>query len=157
MKKIILISLLLFVGFGLTAQNRVKDANKANNQLSAKKVLRRTAIVIRNAHGVVKQNNVYTGNLSKAVRHQKFARVMYRSGKFGKAIRHSRRARQLAFIAINANKGKVDPAWEFTKEEDHKGDAMSDADLEKELPMEDITDEDIINASEPDVDINDKE
>lgn len=131
------------------------------SKFAAKKVIRRTAMVIIYAHKKVKEGKVYTGNLARAIAHQKFARKLYREGKFHRAVHQARRARQLAVFAIKANKGAEIAEMKFSKEEEGAGkDAPSDTELDKELiaamPGETSKDEDVIN-SEPDVDLRNDE
>ena len=127
----------------------------------AKRVLRRTAAVILVAHKKVKEGKVYTGNLARSIAHQKFARKLYREGKFFRAIHHSRRARMLAIAAIKANKGAESADMRYSKEDETamKGgpsDDELDKELLKEMPAESQKDEDVISA-DPDVDIKDSE
>ena len=131
------------------------------NKISAKKVIRRTAIVILHAHKKVKEGKVYTGNLARAIAHQKFARKLYREGKYARAIHQSRRARRLAILAIKANKGGDIAEMKDSKGEEALGSGSpSDDELDKEvltaMPNEPVKDEDVIN-SEPDVDLGDNE
>lgn len=147
MKKIVLLLLLLVQV--VQAQNKIPPRQKA------KDVIRKTANVIHKAREQVKINKVYTGHLSKAVRHQKFARVLFREGKYGKAMQHSRRARQLAYESLKANKGKIEK--EMESDMNAKNEKISVAELEKELPMEDIKEEDIIQTGELDVDLKENE
>ena len=126
-----------------------------------KRVIRRTTVVILVAHKKVKEGKVYTGNLAKAIAHQKFARKLYRNGKFFRAIHHSRRARHLAILAIKANKGAESNDMRYSKEDEEsmKGgptDADLDAELAKEMPGESMKDEDVI-GSDPDIDLKDDE
>lgn len=127
-------------------------------RIAAKKCIRRTSVVMMHAHKKLKENKVYTGHMSKSVRHQRFARLLFRQGKFVRAIHQSRRARQLAFLVIQANKGTIEKDWEFTNEENPKG-GPSDAELEKELPedKEKTTDEKLAGEDLKDVDVDDKD
>ena len=123
----------------------------------AKRVLRRTAITIMLAHKKVKEGKVYTGNLARAIAHQKFARKLYREGKYFRAIHQSRRAKFLAVLAIKANKGIESADMNYSKEDESamkKGPSDEELDKEvlKEMPNEPAKDEDVINA-EPDVDL----
>jgi hypothetical protein len=127
----------------------------------AKRVLRRTAVVILVAHRKVKEGHIYTGNLAKAIAHQKFARKLYREGKYWRAIHQSRRAKFLAVQAIKANKGAESAEMRYSKEDEEvmKGgpsDDALDAELQKEMPGQSMKDEDVI-GSEPDVDLTDSE
>ncbi len=121
----------------------------------AHRAIRRTAVVLVYAHKQVKENKNFTGDLARAVRHQRYARFLFKQGHFARAIHHSRRARLLAFSSINANKGVVQKDWEPNKDEyGNKADA-EDSNLEKELPKnsEGLTDEQLIMQELTDVDL----
>ena len=127
----------------------------------AKRVIRKTAVVIRVAHRRVKEGHIYTGNLAKAIAHQKFARKLYREGKYFRAIHQSRRAKFLAMLAIKANKGTETAEMGYSKEDDEvmKGgpsDDMLDKELNEEMPGQTMKDEDVI-GTDPDVDLKDDE
>lgn len=140
------------MSFGIQAQNKIPPRQKA------REVIRKTATVIQKARNQLKQNKNYTGHLSKAVRHQKFAKAMFKQGKYGKAIQHSRRARQLAIESIRLNKGVVEKNMQLEKKETNdESIQLKPEDLEKELPMEDLKEEDIITAGELDIDIKENE
>ncbi len=129
-------------------------------KMKAHRVLRRTAVVIVAAHKQVKEGKVYTGDLARAIAHQKLARKMFRRGMYARAIHHSRRARLLAAIAYKANKGaaEMQEAKLNAEEEELMKNAPSDDELEKELlkeePQASLKDEDVIKT-EPDVDQKD--
>ena len=110
--------------------------------------IRRTNIAIRHAQNKVREGKHYTGNLARAVRHQRYARQLHRTGQYRRAIHHSRMARRLAFLAIQANKGATPADASFNANENELGaDAPSDAELEKELPADGTTlkDADVLN------------
>lgn len=136
--------LVLFNSAGLAQPQKRAAAHRA---------VRKTAAVIHHAHKQVKQNKVYTGNLARAVRHQRHARFLYRQGKYRRAIHHTRRARQLAFLAISANKGTVQKDWQPAKDESQG--KVDDKELEKELPKdsEGLTDEQLILQELTDIDL----
>jgi|ERR1051326_7593828 hypothetical protein len=128
----------------------------------AKRVLRRTAVVILVAHKKVKEGKVYTGDLARAIAHQHFAIKLFREGKYFCAIHQSRRARMLAIMAIKANKGEETAEMKYEKEDEEamkKGpkDEELDKEVAKELPAEAAAkDEDVIK-SEPAVDLKEDE
>ena len=128
----------------------------------AKRILRRTAVVILVAHKKVKEGKVYTGDLARAIAHQKFALKLYREGKYFRAIHHSRRAKMLAIMAIKANKGAESTEMKYEKQDENafKGgpsDDELDKEIAKEMPAEAAAkDEDVI-AAEPVVDLKDDE
>jgi len=148
--KNLVIALIMMIGLSSFAQ--------PGQRIAAKKCIRRTTVVMMHAHNKLKENKVYTGHMAKSVRHQRYARFLFRQGKFIRAIHQSRRARQLAFLVIQANKGTVEKGWELSSEENPKG-APSDAELEKELPAdtENTTDEKLAGEDLKDVDLDDKD
>ena len=79
--------------------------------------LMRTNMILSRARGAVEVGKVYTGDLVKAVHHQRYARVLFQKGEYLKAIHHSYRARLLAFAAIKANKGEIANNMQLMKEE----------------------------------------
>lgn len=145
-----IIALMLVLGFSAF----ISPAER----IAAKKCIRRTTVVMMHAHKLLKEHKVYTGNMVKSVRHQRYARFLFRQGKFVRAIHQSRRARQLAFLVIQANKGTSEKGWELTAEENPAG-APSDAELEKELPAdtENLSDEKIAAGDLKDIDVDEKE
>ena len=123
----------------------------------ARRVIRRTAVVILIAHKKVKEEKIYTGNLARAISHQKFAITLYRRGEYFRAIHHSRRARALSILAIKANKGAETAEMKFEKDDDvAMKTAPKDEDLDKsvakEMPAEPVKDEEVV-AAEPTVDL----
>ena len=127
----------------------------------AKRVIRKTAMIIMVAHRKVKDGKVYTGDLAHAIAHQKFAIKLFRAGDYFRAIHHSRRARFFAVEAIKANKGAEMEEWKLTKEEEGytvngPKDEELDKNLLKEMPGEVTKDEDVINIKLA-VDLNENE
>jgi len=151
MKNIILC---LFLSIGFSVSSFAQPAQR----IAARKCIKRTTVVMMHAHKKMQENKVCTGNMSKSVRHQRYARFLFRNGKFARAIHQSRRARQLAFLVIQANKGVIEKDMELTVEEKPAG-APSDADLEKELPAdtEGLTDEKLAGTDLKDIDLDDKD
>ena len=153
-KKLLL--LLLFPAFTAFA-----PAEPMIKKEQAKRVIRKTAMIILVAHKKVKEGKVYTGNLARAIAHQRFAIKLYRAGEYFRAIHHSRRARFLAVEAIKANKGAEMAEWKMSKEEEEsmangpKEDEL-DKNLAKDMPGEPAKDEEVIGA-QPAVDLNDNE
>jgi hypothetical protein len=86
----------VFAGF-------IEDKSKALDI----RILKRTAVVILKAQIAVKANKIYTGDLARALRHQKYAKVLFVAKKYDVSMRHSLRARQLAYNSLAANKTKV--------------------------------------------------
>lgn len=145
---------LMFVFIGtLNAQNRPvrpqpvkshavkghpQSMQNAKNQsmAHAQKVLKRTHFVIVKAKTAVAKNKNYTGDLSKAVAHQKQAKKMFAMKNPHRAIQHSKAARMYAFKSLQANKadGDVNQSYQFNKEENAlAGPEDNSLNLEKEL------------------------
>lgn len=164
----LIIILFLLAGIGISenamAQRgpRAKASRKAD-KVHARRVIRRTAGVILIAQKKVKEGKVYTGNLARAVAHQRYARKLYMQGKYLRAMHQSRRARRLAILAIQANKGTETADMKDTKEDDEimnenpVSDSELDADLDKDMPGYSTKDEDFVDAALNDIDLADME
>ncbi len=160
-------TLLLLVALAVTvpalAQKRKvivvsPDGKPKVEKFQARKVLHRTAVVVFHAHKLVKQNKNYTGDLAKAIAHQRFAKKLYVQGKYYRAIHQSRVARMYALKAIKANKGTEIEECKLTPEEKElmkNGPADDEliAEMTKENPGAKMKDEDNL-ISEPDIDLN---
>lgn len=166
----IIFFLLLLIGAGSFTELDAQRGPRGNRpavrraeRVHAKRVIRRTAIVIHHAHKQVKENKNYTGDLARAIAHQRYARKLYFDGKYLRAMHQSRRARQLAILSIKANKG-TEPAGSANEKEDEdimNSEQVSDADLDKELdekmPGYSTKDEDFVNAALTEIDLSDME
>lgn len=136
-----LISLLLLESVNSYAQRPLPPRKKAvakaivADKIHSRKAIRRTAVVINHAREKVKINKNYTGDLSKAVAHQRFARKLHAKGFYHRAIHHTRVARMYAKKAIMANKGAEINEAKFTAEEEE---LMANSPSEQEL-MEELT------------------
>ena len=119
------------------ANVRHHQVRKIDN-VRALRVIRRTNLTIRHAQKMVYANKVYTGDFSKAVHHQRYAKILLRRGRSHRAMLHSRLARQFAFQAIKHNKGVVSDDLSFTEEENEifGDDNIKNEELEKELKTE---------------------
>lgn len=116
--------------------NRATMPSRQPSMMQAQKVLKRTHFVILKAHQAVKKNKNYTGDLARAVAHQKQAKKMFAMKNPYKAILHSKHARMYAFKVLQANKANadVDQSYQFNKEEtDLAGIEDNSATLDKEL------------------------
>lgn len=140
-----------------------RPAARKAEKIHARRVIRRTAIVIRHAQTCVRENKNYTGDLARSIAHQRYARKLYFDGKYLRAMHQSRRARQLAVLAIKANKG-TEPANAANEKEDDdimNSEPVSDADLDTELdknmPGYSTKDEDFVNAALSEIDLSDME
>jgi hypothetical protein len=133
-----------------------------NMRHSSRLILRRTAIVILAAQKNVRENRVYTGNLARAIAHQRFARRLFLRGFYLRAIHHSRRARMLAFMSIRANKNVVKTDWEFNDEENQAvqnipSDQQLDKDLQADDPNASMKDEEFLDTILDDIDVKENE
>jgi hypothetical protein len=169
--KLILVFLFLF-GLGISetanAQRgprapRQKAAARKADKIHARRVIRRTAFVILHAQKKVKENKNYTGDLARAVAHQRYARKLYFQGKFLRAMHQSRRARHFAILAIQANKGtetadmKLDPEDDAVMNDSPASDAELDKELETADPGYSQKDQDFVDAALGDLDLSDVE
>ncbi|MGE0560510.1 MAG: hypothetical protein AB7O47_01720 [Flavobacteriales bacterium] len=141
------LTLMLVVAGSVNAQNRPMKAHPAKGPQSmqnakhqsmvhAQKVLKRTHYVIVKAKIAVAKNKNYTGDLAKAVAHQKQAKKMFAMKNPHRAILHSKQARMYAFKSLQANKAgtDVDQSYQFNKEENAlAGPEDKSLNLEKEL------------------------
>jgi hypothetical protein len=92
--------------------------NKKEKMFENKSFFKHTNKIILEAKKVVKQNKKYTGNLSKAIAHQKFAlKLLKKEKKSQQALQHSSLARSYAKKAIEANKGILNKDLETSSEE----------------------------------------
>jgi hypothetical protein len=168
----ILTLLLLLLGIGISenasAQRgprtpRQKAAVRHADKVHARRVIRRTAYVILAAQKKVKENKNYTGDLARAIAHQRYARKLYFQGKFLRAMHQSRRARYFAVLAIQANKGTETADMKLDQEDEAimNDSPASDADLDKELetasPGYSQKDQDFVDAALSDIDLTDLE
>lgn len=108
------------------APHNQRPASMANAQkrpnvsmAKAQQTLKRTHFVLLKAHQAVKKNQVYTGDLAKAVAHQKRAKKYYAMKNPHRAILHSREARKYAFKVLADNKATsdVDKSYELNADE----------------------------------------
>lgn len=164
--------LLLLIGLGISENAAAQRAGRTPRQKAAihhadkvhsRRVIRRTAVVILAAQKKVKEGKVYTGNLAKAVAHQRYARKLYLRGNYLRAMHQSRRARQFAILAIQANKGQETADMKYDQEDEQVmndnpvSDADLDQELDKEMPGYSTKDEDFVDAAISEIDLSDIE
>ena len=159
----------LFLGFAeiseLNAQRGPRRGPAVHHaeKRHARRVIRRTAIVIRHAQTCLQTNKNYTGDFARAIAHQRFARRLYFKGNYLRAMHQSRRSRQLAILSIQANKGKAPAGSEYDKEDEDimnqekVADTDLDTELEKDSPGYSQKDEDFVNAALEEIDLTDME
>jgi hypothetical protein len=127
-------------------------AGPAGKKMAARHMIRRTAVVIRAAHRQVREHKVYTGDLARAVAHQKFARRLFGDGEYVRAMHQTRWARALAVRAIVANKGAEPPEAALTPEEmsetaNGPSEEQLTGELKAAMPSEPEKDEALININ----------
>ena len=116
------------------AANNVVQKNGFGQSI---KVIKRTNHVIVNANNAVKKYKNHTGDLSRAVHHQQYAKRLLKKRKTHRALQHSKLARNYAFKAIKANKGNLNKEYQFDADENKTmGESISDDELEQSLKAE---------------------
>lgn len=129
-----------------------------NVQNKAIKVLKRTNHVIVDAKKAVNKYKVYSGDLSRALHHQKLAKKLMNHNKVNQSMQHSRIAREYAFKSIKVNKGTINKEYEFTQEEKNfmgkntPNDEL-DADLKSQTPSADYKDENVTDKDMTELDV----
>jgi len=79
--------------------------------------INRTGDLIVKAHKSVKTNKVYTGYLQKAQEKQVKAIELFKANNMKEAVKNSYVARRYAFMAYEANAGKVPDDWKMNENE----------------------------------------
>jgi len=129
--RVYVLSFVLTVAF-FFASTVLVDAQPVVRQ-KTKRIINNTAVVIHKAHKETMVHHVYTGNLKKAIAHQRFAIFLFNEGKYMRAMHHSRYARQLAKLHLDANLGIESQPIDFGPEEQPDGMIPTDAELDKAL------------------------
>ena len=152
-KKIIPLMFLLFISSFVFGQHhpvkphphaKAKVVKRYNHKVVSRNLIKGNVPILKRAQVQLKTGKNYTGDFSKAIRHQKYAIKMYKKGLYVKAALHARASRRYAFNTIKANKGKIDDSWNISKEE--ALDASSDAQtVETELPEEELSETELMN------------
>lgn len=140
-----LLAVTVLVAFGATAAfaDRPNDRDKRDMQKQEKlvrmekagkrtahSVLKRTTAVIVSAQKAVKRHHNFTGDLSKAYQHQKFAKMLFARGDYDASVRQSLRARQLAYQAMEGNRTR--PHQDYDRDERRFRQDMRDNDLDRD-------------------------
>ncbi|MBN8701517.1 MAG: hypothetical protein J0M08_00480 [Bacteroidetes bacterium] len=150
---------------GNAAQNRAVASGQMKRppitKPKTKAFLRRTAVVIQAAKAQVQKNKNFTGDLSKAISHQRYAKQLYAKGMLVRAVQHSKIARIYTKKAIAANKGNETEESRFTAEENELlVNAPKDEELTADLTKQGLApskDEDVVSKDDLDIDLSDKE
>jgi hypothetical protein len=112
MKKIILSFLALMTCIIAMSQTPIQaDAVRTKNMIL------KTNRLLGLTHMAVKNGKNYTGDLSKAVQYERFAKKCYLEKDYKKAAAYTFRAREFANAAITANKAKPTSDGTFTTDE----------------------------------------
>jgi hypothetical protein len=112
MKKIILSFLVLMTSIIANSQTPIQaDAVRTKNMIL------KTNRLIGLAHMAVKNGKNFSGDLSKAVQYERFAKKCYLEKDYKKAAVYTYRAREFANAAIIANKAKPTSDGTFTTDE----------------------------------------
>lgn len=142
--KMLMVALVL-VAFGTTAvfADSPRDRDRRDNdrrekqvriakveKREARKVLKRTTSVMVAAQKTVKRHKVYTGDLARAYQHQKFAKTLFANGEYERSVRQSLRARQLAYMAMQANKTRYKE--DYDRDERNYRQDMKNDDLDRD-------------------------
>jgi hypothetical protein len=85
----------------------------------ARRTIRKTAYIVHNAIQQAQWNGIYNPILSNAVNHQQYAKFLYNQGEYIGAMQHSKRARYLAWEAINFNYSAINnPGYDDWDDDD---------------------------------------
>lgn len=125
------ITLSVLISFAFLLFNSATQAQPVMKD-KAKNVVNRSAIVIYAAHKYTLANQVFTGNLKKAVVHQNLAISLFNEGRYMRAIHQSRRAREFARLQLEANNGNYPAGFEPTSDELPEGPVPEAAELDAE-------------------------
>ncbi|MCW8897612.1 MAG: hypothetical protein OQJ96_09695 [Flavobacteriales bacterium] len=139
-------------------EKMVEKQNVNVSNVDASKVLSKTNQAITAAFSTVNEKKVYSGDLSKAVHHQKIAKKLMSENKNFRAIHHSRMARTLAFRSLRLNKNYDHEKWDYTMEEQALfGNGIPDGELIDELnntyPNNQFLDEKITEKDLKDIEV----
>jgi len=111
----------LLMGFSFFAITTSVSAQTAVASDSAKtatyQLLQKTSVCIYEGQKWEIVGKIYTNGLAKAIQHQQYACKLYAEGNYKDAIIQSYRARVITMGVIRANKGTVNPYFQFTEEE----------------------------------------
>lgn len=93
-----------------------------NYRKTARRAIRNSAYIIHNAIQQAQWNGIYNPILSNAVNHQQYAKFLYNQGQYLGALHHSKRARYLAWEAINFNYAAINnPGYDDWDDDDYYG------------------------------------
>lgn len=128
------------------------------NSIDLLESMNRTNNAIDKAYQSVQKNKVYSGNLAKAVYHQKLAKKYLKENNNYRALHHTRVARFQAFMSIRANKEFTENEWDYTqKEQEMFGKGIPNDELTTELnktySTENLKDETISEEDLKDIEV----
>jgi len=135
----VLFLLLVLGSTDVLAANRVETQLKKRPEVelvkrrTSRRILIRTRLVIIHAQKTAKEGKEYKG-LGNCLRHQRIARRLHIRRRYVLSALHSLRARKLAVIIINNNKGALIKETSLTREEERLlKNSPGDKALDKEL------------------------
>jgi len=121
------------------------------DRAKAKIVIMKTNRAVGIAHMTVKRTKKYSGYLSKAVKHARFAKKLFMTGNFERSIQHSLFARKMAAEVLKDNNAKTTSDYLYSPEENTFIASMpSEEKLTEELIAEnstELTDELLMNGN----------
>lgn len=145
-------------GSAFSAEKYVVRFDKKEMKEPAAKFLIKTSKAVQAAYKQLQSGKNFTGDLARAVAHQRFALELYNSGLFQRAAFHSRLARQFAVRSLQANKGN---AANFDLAQDEKAlfannspmfkDAALENELTKKMAGKAFSDQEFINGNITDI------
>lgn len=138
-------------------EKQISQQNQINS-IDLLASMNRTNDAIDKAYQSVQKNKVYSGNLAKAVQHQKLAKKYLKENNNYRALHHTRVARFQAFMSIRANKEFTENEWDYTqKEQEMFGKGIPDDELTTELnktySAENLKDETITEEDLKDIEV----
>ncbi|PLW93826.1 MAG: hypothetical protein C0592_04885 [Marinilabiliales bacterium] len=99
MKNLLMIVVISIIG--------ISAATAQIGKIQAKNCINKSNEILFKARDEVKIHKVFTGDLTKALIHQRFAVKQYKENHFVKAFFHAVSARYYANLAINKNTGQI--------------------------------------------------
>ena len=120
-------------------QNNQHQQPSAHNpeRVHARNIINKTAVVLVAAQKAARHGHHQFG-LTRAIEHQKLARIQYERGFYRDAIYHSLRSRSIAIEIIRANRRPLPPEADFDRiERRYRDSAPSDHDLDLKIKARD--------------------
>jgi hypothetical protein len=152
------ILLVSFSDNAFAAKNYAVKFDKSELKAPTAKFLIKTSKAIQAAYTQLQSSKIFTGDLARAVAHQRHALELFKAGLFQRAAYHSKMARQFAVRSLQANKAS---ATNFDVAQDEKSlftngsTLLNDSELENELKKKmagkAFSDQEFINGNITDI------